>query len=181
MHDDVVLHAVVVKDGKLYCSNMINKQGDPFCAKAAKLLPTKHDSCGQHRVTRNLRMAYLRSIRPMYLCEPNQNYESSDDNSNPNSRYEIVLSTSHKFTVGMINLPSLFSEDNYYETYKRIFKKAYKYKGAKSAPMAILGSTIFVTSQQHYLDGAERRERWKLLDFFSFRVGFMYTMVYVRN
>jgi len=86
VHDDGVLHAVVVKDGKLYCSNMIDRQGNPFWASAVKLLPTKRAKCGQYRVTRNSRMAYLRSIRRVYLCEPNEFVESGDDDSNPNSR-----------------------------------------------------------------------------------------------
>ena len=50
VHDDGILHAVVVKGGCLDCSNIIDKNGEHFSASVSKFLPMKKVVDGQYRV-----------------------------------------------------------------------------------------------------------------------------------
>lgn len=54
--------------------------------------------------------------------------------------------------MGTLDLPLELSCDNYVLTYKDVFKKANRYRAAKSAPMAIIGSTKFPTHLEYSLE-----------------------------
>ena len=52
------------------------------------------------------------------------------------SDFEIAGKT---FRSGSLNLPDVFSEDNYDETYAEIHKLGYIYTQSRSAPMSLYG------------------------------------------
>eukprot|EP00547_Thalassionema_nitzschioides_P012187 CAMPEP_0194260948 /NCGR_PEP_ID=MMETSP0158-20130606/45773_1 /TAXON_ID=33649 /ORGANISM="Thalassionema nitzschioides, Strain L26-B" /LENGTH=829 /DNA_ID=CAMNT_0039001053 /DNA_START=55 /DNA_END=2542 /DNA_ORIENTATION=- len=66
---------------------------------------------------------------------------------------QIVISKEQTFSIGAISLPPDFSESGYVETYRQIFDNSYKYAAVTSAPMAILGSTIFPTHRKYSIEG----------------------------
>ena len=143
-HDDLSCHTVVVNDGRLHCANLISQQNNLFAPAAVKLLPTKKGEDGQYRIVSSNKLAYLSNIRRVFLVEN----ELPPDN---NSRYEINVSK-EVFTIGMIDLPQDFTVENFQSVYKKIFTKGYR-PPCKSAPMSILGSTVFPTLQSYAIEG----------------------------
>jgi hypothetical protein len=66
-HDAHQYHAVVIRAGMLYCSNLVDEEGERFGADAKQLLPlTGASKDGQFRICGNKPLAYLTSISRVF-------------------------------------------------------------------------------------------------------------------
>ena len=149
-HNDKYLHCVVVKNGELHCANLIGEDNESFSANVKEVLPLTKSKDGQYRMKASKPMAYLKTIRKVHQVSkraiPNLETDS------PSSRCAFNVD-GNVFSVGMIDLPHDFSEDNYVKTYLKICKSGYRPPNCKSAPMSILGSTVFNTLNKHRVEG----------------------------
>ena len=109
-------------------------------------------------------MAYLTDLRRVYELQKivvGKTYEASEEVTEEEKIPEKELGSSryafnvegNDFSVGMIDLPDDFSVDKYDKTYKKIYKAGYRPPCCRSAPMSILGSTVFNTLTKHRTEG----------------------------
>ena len=75
-----------------------------------------------------------------------------EEENSPSSRCAFDVD-GNVFSVGMIDLPDEFSEDDHVKTCLKIYNSGYRPPNCKSAPMSILGSTVFNTLTKHRVEG----------------------------